>query len=160
MYRACIAVVDASRARLFTFERSADPGGLRENLVEQQDLVEPSRRLRDSEVLSETRSGLARTGSLQYGLDDGRDARMDLLEAGFARAVVHEACKLLRVANAQRLILCASPSMLGELRRVRTELPEDVAVDEVPRNLVALAPSELRERLASYAVLPSPPPRA
>jgi hypothetical protein len=38
MYRACIAVVDASRARLFTYERSNDADG-HEELAELTDLV-------------------------------------------------------------------------------------------------------------------------
>jgi protein required for attachment to host cells len=155
MYRACIAVVDASRARLFTLERSADGGELLEELVEQRDLANPARRLRPSELFSDTRPGTGRTGGVQYAFDDHRDAHVDRLDAEFARAVVDELAALLRSARAQRLILCASPRMLGALRDVGRELRRDMLViDEVPRDLVKLTPTDLRDQLASYGLLP------
>jgi protein required for attachment to host cells len=155
MYRACIAVVDASRARLFTLERNADGGALREELVEQRDLVNPARRLRPAELYSDTRPGMGRTGGVSYAFDDRRGAHIDELDAEFARTVVDELAALIRSARAQRLILCASPRMLGALRDVGRELRRDMLViDEVPRDLVKLAPAELRDQLASYGLLP------
>lgn len=57
-----------------------------------------------------------RTGGLPYGFDDHRDAYVDRLDIMFAHAVVAEIEDLLRSSGARRLILCASPRMLGELR--------------------------------------------
>jgi protein required for attachment to host cells len=155
MYRACIAVVDASRARLFTLERSTETGDLREELSEQRDLINPARRHRPSELFSDTRPGTSRTGGRQYAFDDHRDAHIDQLDTEFAREVASELAALIRSAHARRLILCASPHMLGELRGVGRELRRDMLViDEVPRDLVKLAPAELRDQLASYGLLP------
>lgn len=160
MHRTCIAVVDAARARLFTLERRAEGGDLREELAEQRDLVNPARRQRPSELFSESRPGLSRTGDVQYGLDDHRDAHIANLDAEFSRAIVGELAALLRDAGARRLILCASPRMLGELRQASEELRrDDLTIDEVPRDLVKLSPSDLRAQLTSYGLLPPPPPR-
>lgn len=158
MYRACIAVVDASRARLFTLERNAGEGDLHEELLEQRDLVNPARRQRPSELFSESRPGTSRTGGRQYAFDDHRDAHIAELDAEFSRAVAGELAGLIESTHARRLILCASPRMLGHLREVGRELHRDMLViDEVPRDLVKLTPTELRDQLASYGLLPAPP---
>jgi protein required for attachment to host cells len=157
MYRACIAVVDASRARLFTYERSANVEGVQEHIIENYDLVNPARRMRDGELFSESRPSLGRTGDLQYTIDDHRNAHVDALDAEFSRAIVGELNALLRSTHAKRVIVCASPRMLGELREAG--LPGDVELDEIPRNLVKLSPPQLREQLGDYGLLPTQPPR-
>ena len=141
MNRTCIAIVDASRARLFTFDRTQGGSGIHEQLVEQRDLADPARR--------------------QYGFDDHRDAHMDRLDTTFARAVVAEIESLLRSSGARRLILCASPRMLGELRAAGNGLRrEGLLIDELPRDLVKLTVPKIRERLGSYSLLPPLPRRA
>ena len=160
MYRACIAVVDASRARLFTYERSSAVEGVKEHLIEERDLVNPIRRLRTSEMFTETRPGSSRTGHLQYAFDDHRDAHVDALDAEFSRTVIGELVDLLRAAHAQRVILCASPHMLGELREAARDLPrEGIEIDELARDLVKLTPPQLREHLEARGLLPAKPPR-
>jgi protein required for attachment to host cells len=159
MYKACIAVVDASRARLFTFERSSEVGGIKETLREQRDVIDPARRQRAGELFSEARPGLGRSGSLQYGTDDHRDAHIEAMDAQFARTVINELVQLLRASDAHQVIICASPGMLGELRDARVALPADIAIDEVAHDLVKLTPSQLREQLARYGLLPAKPSR-
>jgi len=160
MSRACIAVVDASRARLFTYERSSEVEGVSEKLTEQRDLVNPARRLRPSQLFSDTRPGSSRTGTLQYGLNDHRDAHIDEIDAEFARTVIGEIGDLLRSSQAERLILCASPHMLGELRTAGTKLNHpSLVIDDIPRDLVKLTPRQLRDRLTSYGLLPPRPAR-
>jgi len=158
MYRACIAIVDASRARLFTFERTAGAEGLHEQLSEQRDLVNLARRQPPSELFSDTRQGSSRTGGLHYKLDDHRDAHVDALDAEFARTIVAALVDLIRSSSAQRLILCASPRMLGTLREVGGELHRGgLPIDELPRDLVKLTAAQLRDHLTSYGLLPPPP---
>jgi protein required for attachment to host cells len=159
MNKTCIAVVDASRARLFTYERSSEPGAPAEQLTEQRDLINPARRLRGVELFSESRPGSSRTGGLQYTLDDHRDAHIEALDAEFARTIVGELVQLLRSEAAKRLILCASPHMLGEIREAGDALTRDLDIDEVPRDLVALTPAQLRDQLTDYGLLPARPPR-
>ena len=137
MHRTCIAIVDASRARLFTFDRTQGASGVHEQLVEQRDLDD-----------------------LQPGLDDHRDASPGALDAAFARTVVTEIAALLRSSGARRLILCASPRMLGELRAAGNGLRrEGLVIDELPRDLVKLTVPRIRERLGSYSLLPPLPRR-
>ncbi len=161
--RTCIAVVDASRARLFAYERSAAVGGVEERMTEERDLVNPARRLRPEALFSETRPGSSRTGHLQYTLDDHRDAHLDAMDVEFSRFVIEELTSVLREAHAQRLILCASPRMLGKLRHAGRDLAkEGVVIDELARDLVKLTPTELRDHLASRGLMPArsrrPPP--
>jgi len=154
MYTTCIAVVDASRARLFSFRRSQNAEGMQEQLTEEKDLVNPARRQRPSELFSDS-GGSGRTGQLQYGIDDHREAHVEQLDAEFSRLITSELADLVRATGTQRLIVCASPRMLGELRDARTRLPaSDVKIDEIARDLVKLTPTMLRSQLASYGLLP------
>ncbi|HEU0035605.1 MAG TPA: host attachment protein [Kofleriaceae bacterium] len=152
-------MVDASRARLFTYERSSEAEGVSEQLSEQRDLVNPARRKRPSELFSDS-GGASRTGNLQYGLDDHRDAHVDALDSDFARSVIGNVAEMVKASAVQRLILCASPRMLGELRSASNDLRRGLRTDELPRNLVKLSPSELRDQLASYGLLPAASRRA
>ena len=145
MYRVCIALVDATRARLFTFERVADGADMRETLVERTDLVNPQRRRRPSEVFSDPRPGSSRTGDDHVSQIDDKFARM-------AMAALRE---LIDEHPAQRVVICASPRMLGRLRAAAPGLlPEHIALDELPRDLVKLSPGDVQAELASRALLP------
>ena len=136
MFKACIAVVDAARARLFTFERESVVEGLRERFVEVTDLVNPRR-----------------------GIDVHRAAHLVELDATFARDVVGELAGLLRSSGSSRLIVCASPRMLGVLRKALEALPtEHLAIDELARDLSKLKTPHIREHLIDYELLPSTPP--
>jgi len=159
MYRACIAIVDATRARLFTFERTTEPDAMRDELHEHTDLANPARR-HPGELFADRRPGSNRTGGLQSTFDDHRGGHIDNLDAEFARTVVGEVLRLLDTAPAQRLIICAAPRMLGELRAAGIPRRDGVVVDEVPRDLVELRPANLRDQLAAYGLLPARPPRA
>jgi protein required for attachment to host cells len=154
MYRVCIAIVDASRARLFQYERALEPEGPHEHLLELTALVNPSRRLRPSELLSSSGQG-NHVGAHGYALDDHREDHMAHLDDDFARAVTGE-LKLL-VAGVDRLIICASPRMLGRLRDVIGAVHRPgLAIDEIPHDLVKLTPPQLQDQLVSYGVLPPP----
>jgi len=158
MYRIIIAVADASRARLFSYERTSDPNGLHESFSELADLVDPARRLRPVQLFSDSRPGSSRTGGLQFGFDDHRDAHIEELDAAFARAIVDALATQLESHPPQRLVMCASPRMLGRLRTACAELrTSELTIDEVPRDLVKLTAAEIRDQLASYGLLPPRP---
>jgi len=155
MYRVCIALVDATRARLFTFERVADGADTRDELVERTDFVNPQRRRRPSEVFSDTRPGSSRTGNLQYAFDDHRDHHISQLDDKFARMTMAGLREIIDEHPTQRVVICASPRMLGRLRAAAPGLlPDDIALDELPRDLVKLSPGEVRAELASRDLLP------
>lgn len=159
MTRIIIAVADATRARLFTFERTDEAGALREALSERTDLVHPSRRLTPAQLFSDTRTNTGRTGGRFYGEDDHRSAHIDEIDAEFARAISTAVKTAIRDTGARRVIVCAAPRMLGMLRT--TELRHDgVIVEELARDYVKMKPAELRELLADHKLLPEPLPRA
>jgi protein required for attachment to host cells len=142
MFRAYVVVVDASRARVFAYERSFGPSGLHEQLTESSDLVNPAR------------------------LGGTSDAHIDRLDAELTRQLTSTLSRLLLRAPARRLILCASPAMLGELRdaldglRGNDPTGKPLTIDEMPRDLVTLTPVQLRQRLAEYGLLPPLPSRS
>ena len=155
MYRACIATVDATRARLFTYERVAAPEGTREQLVEHTDLVNPARRMRPGSLFSDSQPGAARAGSHQNAFDDHRDQHITRFDIDFARAALVALRELIDQQQPRQVILCAGPRMLGHLRAaVPGILPDGVEPDELARDLVKLGPSELRDQLASHDLLP------
>ena len=155
MYRVCIALVDATRARLFTFERAAEGADTRDELVERTDFVNPQRRRRTSEVFSDTRPGSSRTGHLQYAFDDHRDHHISQLDDKFARMTMAALRELIDEQPTQRVVICASPRMLGRLRAAAPGLiPDDIALDELPRDLVKLSSGDVRAELASRGLVP------
>jgi len=158
MHRTLIAVVDATRGRLFTLDRTSDASGLREQLVEQRDFVNTARRRRPSELFSD--AGTGRIGGRQFAFDDHRDAHVDEMDTQFARTIMTELVELLDSTNAKHLIVCASPHMLGNLRRVGNLTRDAVSVDEVPRDLVKLTPTQLRAHLVADGLLPPAPARS
>jgi len=158
MYQACIVIADASRARLFQFERTAAPEGLHEQLSELSDLVNPARRLRPSELFSDSGPGANHTGPHGYTFDDHRDDHVAQMDADFAQSIATEVMRL--AIGVDRLIICASPRMLGQLRdAIGTVRRPGLTVDEVPRDLVKLTPPQIRDQLTSYGLLPAQPPR-
>jgi protein required for attachment to host cells len=134
-----------------------DGADTREELVERTDFVNPQRRRRPSEVFSDTRPGSSRTGHLQYAFDDHRDHHISQLDDKFARMAMAALRELIDEHPTRRAVICASPRMLGRLRAAAPGLlPGDIALDELPRDLVKLAPSDVQAELASRGLLSHP----
>ncbi len=148
MQRTCIAVVDATRARLFSFDRDTENGQPREAMSERIDLVNPARRRRPSELFS---SGMGT-------FEDHREANLDNMDADFARSIVQQIERTLADIGSHHLIVCASPKMLGQLRAADLRR-NGVVIDELARDYVKLTPPQLREQLAEQGLLPGKPPR-
>lgn len=159
MYQACITVVDATRARIFLYQREARPEGLREELLELADLLNPARRLSGSELFADA-PPTSRVGSRAFGVDDHREAYVRRLDAGFAKKIVDETAAIVKRTGARRLVICAKPNMLGELRSASEPLRrEHVDIVELGRDLVKLTSAQLREQLAAHGALPPKPTR-
>jgi protein required for attachment to host cells len=157
MQRICIAIVDAARARLYTFDELAGPSGTpTQELREQIDLVDPDRRLRPSELFSDTRPGSDRAPSGRgYGVSDGREAHLEQMDRRFAAEIVARLAELVREHACHRLIVVATPRMLGELRQVGGRLLEgELPVDEVSRDLTRLSSAQIHDHLAARGLLP------
>jgi len=152
MARALDAVVDATRARMFTYQQSFDRQVVSE-LHEEQDLVNVARRLRPSELFSDTRPGSDRapTGRA-FAYDDHREAHLAQLDTAFAVEIAAQIERLARAGGYVRLVLIASSRMLGELRKVVRD--RELVIDEVPREFTKLTAPQLHDRLAMLGLLP------
>ncbi|HTR50340.1 MAG TPA: host attachment protein [Kofleriaceae bacterium] len=129
--RTCIAIADATRARLFIHEREATAERTRDELVEHAALVNPARHLTAN----------------------------DQVDDGFARLLTEQIEALAANTRARRIVVCASPHMLGRVRRYLVR-PRGTTCDELPKDLVQLGPTELRAQLAAHGMLPPLPERA
>ena len=157
MTRTCIAIVDAARARLFTLEELARQAGTTYELRERADLIDPDRRLRPSELFSDTRPGADRApGGRGHAVDDHRDSHLEQLDRRFAGEVAARVASLVREHSCGRLIVAASPRMLGHLRRAGAgQLVPELAVDEIDRDLTRSSPPQIHDLLTARGLLPA-----
>jgi len=157
--RTCIAILDASSARLFVHDRAVDADGTRDELSERFDLVDPGRRLTSNELFSDSRVSSNRAGDRHFGYDDGRDAHRANMDRDFARQVVGKIDELLDLTASHRLVICASPHMLGFVREL-IKPRAGLAIQELARDFVKSTVAELREHLTKHDLLPPAPSRA
>lgn len=152
-----IVTADATRARLFTFEELAAPIDVAtQELREQTTLVDPGRRRRPSELFSDSRPGLDRAPSGRgFAVDDRRDAAQRKMDRDFAADIADASAELVRVHGCNRLILAASPRMLGFLRELGRFGQLGVEVCEIDRNLAHLSSAQLHDHLAERGLLPA-----
>src|SRR6185295_5771730 len=98
MKRACIAVIDAARARIYTYDESAGDNGARSAptgvLHEAIDLVNPGRRSHDQ--FSTTKPGIKRSAPGSGATDDHREAHIAELDRRFARQISEEIDRIAR----------------------------------------------------------------
>src|SRR6266545_7034488 len=158
MKRICIAIADAARARVFTFEELGGPAGTpTQELHEVFELVDPDRRRRAGELFSDTRPGSNRTPSGRgHAAPDHREAHLDELDRHFAAEIITRLSENVREHGFHRLIVAASPRILGELRKAGVRLFESgLTVDDVNRDLTHLTPSQIHDHLAERGLLPA-----
>ena len=152
-----IVTADATRGRLFTFEELAAPVDVAtQELRERITLVDPGRRRRPSELFSDTRPGLDRApGGRGFAVDDRRDAALRRMDRDFAADIAGACAELVREHGCNRLIVAASPRMLGFLRELGPLAGPEVELCEVDRNLAHLSSAELHDHLAVRGLLPA-----
>jgi protein required for attachment to host cells len=152
-----IVTADATRARLFTFEQLAAPIDVAtQELRERVTLVDPGRRRRPSELFSDSRPGVDRAPSGRgFAVDDRRDAAQRRMDRDFAADFVSACGELLRAHGCNRLIVAASPRMLGFLRELGPLADPEVELCEVDRNLAHLSSAELHDHLSRRGLLPA-----
>jgi protein required for attachment to host cells len=152
---ACVVVVDAARARFLVLELAPDD---RPSLVEQKDLINPESDVKGRDLWSDPKTGRGREsrGTPAHGYDDHRDAHAEQFKRRFAGRVVEQALSLALARGAGRLIVAADRKMLGHLRPFLGHAPKNgLEIREVPKDLTKLSASELQERLAEEALIPS-----
>jgi len=160
--RACIAVVDAAHARLYTY---AHLGGEPPAFSEVLDLVNPGRQAHGMFADKQSRAiGVGRTGKNRHqagghgAVDDHRLDHVAELEARFAKAVVGELDRIMREQAFQHVILVANPKMLGTLRAECDPLRRpEIVIDEVLQDFAWLTSPQIHDRLAEMKLIAARP---
>ena len=162
--KAHLVVVDAARARLFSWKSSDDvalDGYPR--LVELDDLTNPEGRLQDREVysneLTNNRTTYRTVGpGPAHAFDDHRDAHRGETQRRFIRDIARRLNEHVTRERPSRVILVSETQVLHDLREeVEAALPRDIQVAEVAENLTKENPTRLQQILAKKGVLPPPP---
>ena len=150
--RACIAIIDATRARICEYDDRNAPG---QELHEVSAHVNPGRR-HIGVMFEEAESG-ERTGSSssqQQATDDHREGYVDSRDQKFARAVVEDIDRIVRGGAFTHLVVVATPRMLGEVRKYAGVLHrEGLKLDEIERDLGGLTDPQLHDHLAQAGIV-------
>jgi protein required for attachment to host cells len=155
MKRACIAIVDAAHARIYTYD-PAESNGVHaasdRTLHEEVDLVNPGRRGHD--LFSTTKPGIERIAPGGGTTDDHRESHFDQLERNFARQIIEEVDRIARERAFTRIILVTPPKMLGELRKADRALHRpEMSVEYLERDLARLTSSQIHDHLADLRMI-------
>lgn len=157
MNQAVVAVIDGTRARFFTLEPAEFPeyeSG--PNLVERDCLTNATKEMQGRELWANTKTGRNRGQSGQaHGYDDHRQNHVSEFERNFAKEIAGKVLDLVQANHAQQVVLVAEPQILGLLREaLSTQLPKQLKVTELAKDLCKLKPLELHEYLADKEILP------
>ena len=136
-----LIVADAGQARLYTADAALE--GVREVVA----LVHPEARLKGSDIYTD---GHGRRSGVML---DPRTGRREHEQETFARFVAAEAAS--HLATAERWVVVAAPSFLGQLRRF---LDDKRIVAEIAKDLTSLTVHEIgpavRKQLPPTAGMP------
>ena len=151
MQRACIAIVDAARARLYTFQDVEDSQQFNEEL----DLVSAGRRAKGRDLFSDAASRAQPTGGAFHGsVDDHRDAHRDEMDSRFAAHVTSEVERLAKERGLGHIVFVTTPKMLGVVRpHLEVLRKHGFLVDELERDLSQLTAPQVQDHLAQLDMI-------
>ncbi len=153
-----VAVVNSTRARLFVLEPAQFPEyEPSSKLVEIETLYNSTQELQGQDLWSNTKPGRNRGSAGQaHGYDDHRDNHRVEFERRFAQAIAGRITEFVRLSQPHQLLLVAEPQILGIVREILIpDLPKNLRVYELAKDLCQLRPHELHEYLAAKALLPA-----
>jgi protein required for attachment to host cells len=152
----CVVVADGERARLFTLEAVSKPGvGGGPDLIEQSDLVNPESGHGVRAAPAKSGRDTGRGSGPQHGYVDHRSQHEDEFLRRFSKLVVDAALRMCRERRAGHLVLVAGTRMLGFLRNeLQVPAGEQLAVNEVAKDLARLSVHEIHEHLSGNGTLP------
>jgi hypothetical protein len=157
MMRLCIALVDATRARIFTFEElNAPPGEGTQALEERVSLINVARRRRPSELFTETRPASDRAPSGRgFAHSDHREAAIREMDREFAAEVAAQIAMVVDSLGCHQVILAASKRMLALLRELVQPMADaGLSLTDLDRDIVRLTPAQVHDFLAARGLLP------
>ena len=158
MNQSVVAVIDGTKARLFILEASEFPeyeSG--PNLVEQECLTSAAKEMQGKDLWSSTKTGRNRGSAGQaHGYDDHRENHISEFERSFAKEIASKTAALAQSHQAQQVLVVAEPQILGLLREVlSSQIPKQLKVTELAKDLCKLKPLELHEYLAHRDLIPA-----
>jgi len=150
MQRACIAIVDAARARLYTYQDVDDS----QQFIEVLDLVSAGRRAKDSDLFTESSPGSRGAFGARGGMDDHRDAHRDEMDSKFAAHVSKEVERLAKERGLGHVIFVTTAKMLGVVRpHLEVLRKHGFRVDELERDLSQLSAPQIQDHLAALSMI-------
>ena len=154
-----VVAADAARARFLILRVPEENMGELATITELATLSDPEARIRDAELFSETRPGMRREGPQgpRHTVSDRREGHRRAAGQRFAAEIVTHARRLWRQYGVTRMVLAASPSMLGLLRPAMDEGNASTppwSIGEVARDLTRLTAPALHDALADEGLLP------
>lgn len=157
MPRIIIVAADAVRARFFTFEPEEAPDvGFSGHVIEHAVLLNPERRLKASEIFTESRPPLGHSSSgPQFTVDDHRTHHAREIDHRFAAEIVKKIDAQLDAHPARRVIVAAGPHMLGILRPALRNLQHrELEREELALDLTRETPTQMHDHLARMGFVP------
>jgi len=155
MKRACIAIVDAAHARIYSYQQLDQRAP---TLQEERSLANAGRQEHDK--FSTTKPGNRWQEGGRGSTDDHRNNNVAMQEEKFAKVVVDEIVKLVREQGFPHVIVVASPKMLGQLRQADGVLRKmEIGFDEIAQDLAWLSSPQVHDHLAAMKLI-EPRPRA
>jgi protein required for attachment to host cells len=154
MKRACIAFVDATRARICEYDERNAAG---HEMNEIADLVNPGRR-HIAEVFEDETGGnrSGGGGSQNTATDDHRQGFVGQRDQKFARDVVTELERIVGERQLTHVVIVAGPRLLGDLRKYDAPLRRaGLHLDEVERDIAQLSNAQLHDHLAQLGIIPA-----
>lgn len=158
MNKSLIAVIDGTKARLFTVkypdfpEYESGP-----DLIERKCLTSTAKELQGKDLWSNTKTGSNQgSGSKGHNYDDHRDNHLQEFERTFAKEIAHHVIELISQEDLRQLILVAEPQILGLLRNTLQGncSKKNIEVQEIAKDLCKYKPKQIQEYLAELNLIP------
>jgi len=154
MFKQCVLIADAARARFFAVQESGDEEAV---ITERRDLVNPNGKLTDHEMLRDRRGG-RRSGAAGrgagYASDEANSRHRAEMVRRFVRELADAASEFVGTRKADRLVVIASPRFLGLLRpQIRKAIPSRTEVVEFAEDLSWHALSNIQQALRKRSVI-------
>lgn len=159
MNKSLIAVIDGTKARLFTIkypdfpEYQSGP-----DLIERECLTSTAKELQGKDLWSNTKTGSNHgSGTKGHNYDDHRDNHLQEFERNFAKEIAQHVIELMSKEDLRQLILVAEPQILGLLRNVLqvSFTKKNIEVEEIAKDLCKYKPQKIHEYLAELNLIPA-----
>lgn len=138
-----VVVADSSRARIFSADKPASP------LVEIETLAHPQARLHESDLVSDRPGRDRNPGSMSHDMGNESDAKNEE-SIRFAIQLNETLDSGRNRGKFAKLYVIAAPEFLGTLRKHRSSPLAKLVAAEVPKNLAAHKPVDIRKNLPHH----------